>query len=199
MTQWVEGLLDQLGYPGIAFLMLLENAVPPVPSEVVMPLAGVTASGGKLSPWLAVLAGTVGAVLGSFAWFYVGRWLGVERLRRFASGKGRALGLKEADVDASVRFFERHGGAAVLVGKFVPGIRTWIAIPAGVFGMSALRFALYAAAGTLFWNSVLVALGYFLKDQWREISSTAGTVGTIVVTLAIAGVIAWLVRRRRLN
>src|SRR3546814_2039510 len=115
--------------------MLAENVFPPIPSEVILPLAGYTAAQGRGSLWVVAIAGTLGSAAGAVLWYYVGRWIGIERLKRFASRHGRWLTLTPGEVDHVDRWFDRYGRWAVLFGRMVPGVRTLLSVPAGVSGM----------------------------------------------------------------
>lgn len=114
--------------------MFLENVFPPIPSEVIMPAAGFAAGQGRLSLIGVIVAGTVGSVAGALFWYYVGKWIGADRLRRWAGRHGRWLTLAPKDIDRVDRWFDQHSGKAVFLGRLVPALRTLISVPAGVFG-----------------------------------------------------------------
>jgi membrane protein DedA with SNARE-associated domain len=138
-------------------MMLAENVFPPIPSELIMPLAGFVAAKGQLNPVLVVLAGTLGSLLGALPWYYAGRWLGEARVCAFAARHGRWLTLGEKEIGQAIRWFERHGRIAVLVGRLVPTVRTLISLPAGMARMPLLPFLAYSAVGTLAWTAALTA------------------------------------------
>jgi membrane protein YqaA with SNARE-associated domain len=131
MFDWITGLVERTGYVGIALLMLAENVFPPIPSELIMPLAGFAAAQGELGMAGVVAAGTAGALAGALLWYGLGRWVGLERLKRWAAEHGRWLTVSPDDLDRAAAWFGRHGGAAVLVGRLVPAVRTLISVPAG--------------------------------------------------------------------
>ncbi len=145
MFDWIAQLIDRAGYAGIALMMFLEGIFPPIPSWLVMPLAGFEASEGRFSPLAVVLAGTVGSTLGAICWYFVGRLVGVERLKGFAARHGHWLTLTPAQVDRADRWFDRHGSAAVMFARVVPVVRLLISVPAGVFAMDLRHFILFTA------------------------------------------------------
>ena len=132
--------------------MLIDNVFPPIPSEVIMPLAGFAAARGQLSLIGVFLAGTAGSLSGALVWYGVGRWVGRERLKRFAARHGRWLTLSPAEIDRAGGWFARRGGITVLVGRVIPGVRSLISVPAGVAGMPLTPFLVYSAVGTIVWN-----------------------------------------------
>ncbi len=183
LTAWVgEG-----GYFAVAFLMFLENVVPPIPSEVIMPLAGYAASRGDLSLPLAILAGSAGSLAGAWLWYGIGRWIGAERLERGAARYGRWLTLSPLDVRRAIGWFDRFGGATVLVGRLVPAVRTLISVPAGIVRMPTGRFLLFSTIGTLIWTSVLAGLGYLLGGQYEAIEGWLDPVSKGIVAMLVLG------------
>ena len=170
MFDWVTGLVGQTGYLGIAFLMLAENVFPPIPSELIMPLAGFTAARGELNIVGVVVAGTAGSIAGALLWYYVGRWVGCERLERNAARYGRWLTIAPEEVDDAMRWFRRHGGKAVLIGRLIPAVRTLISVPAGIFDMRLPVFLAYTGVGTAAWTALLAGAGYLLEGQYRQVS-----------------------------
>ena len=187
MFDWITALVRQTGYLGIAFLMLAENVFPPIPSELIMPLAGFTAARGHLSLVLVIAAGTLGSLAGVSLWYWVGVRLGADRLRRLARRHGRWLTLSPADVDRAEGWFDRHGGAAVLLGRLVPTVRTLISVPAGVSGMPFWRFLAYSAVGTLAWTALLALAGYWLEASYDRVADVVGPVSNVLVGLLVAG------------
>lgn len=181
MTDWVTSMLEPGGYLMVAALMFLENLFPPIPSEVVMPLAGYAAQRGKLDIFLVTLAGSVGSLAGACFWYAVGRWLGCDRLKRFAAKHGRWLTLTPQEVDQADRWFDRHGGKAVFFGRLVPGVRTLISVPAGISDMSFRRFLAYTTAGTLVWTALLAAGGWFLGRNHEQLAAWMSPVSNVIV------------------
>ena len=171
MENWVGSIIESLGYAGVAFLMFFENLFPPIPSEVVMPLSGYTAAQGKLSIFGVIVAGTFGSVVGAVFWYYVARWLGEDRLKRWARKHGRWITLGPSDIERADDWFDRYGGWVVFFGRLVPTIRTLVAIPAGLFGMPLGRYLVLTTLGSAIWTGVLAAIGWWLGSQWTSISS----------------------------
>lgn len=178
--------LNGAGYLGIAALMFLENLFPPIPSEIIMPAAGFGAGQGRLSLLGVIVAGTVGSVAGALFWYYVGKWIGADRLRRWAGRHGRWLTLAPNDLERVDRWFDRHSGKAVFFGRLVPALRTLISVPAGVFGMGLPRFLLFTTLGTALWTALLAGAGYLLEGQYRIVAAYLNPVTNIIVALAIA-------------
>ena len=186
MFDWITGFVGRSGYLGVLLLMLAENVVPPIPSELIMPLAGFTAAQGQLSIGLVVLAGTAGSVLGALFWYYVGRWLGDDRLKRLAARHGRWLTIHPGDVDRANDWFGRHGGKAIFFGHFVPAVRTLISVPAGIAGMPLPSFLAWTTLGTGLWTGLLAGAGYVLQSQYRLVADYLNPVSTVLVVLIVA-------------
>ena len=194
VTEWLIRLMDRLGSPGAGLAVALESVFPPIPSELVLPLAGFTASRGSLDVVAAVVWTTVGSVVGAVALYGLGAWLGEDRLRRVA---GRIPLVDPADLDRADGWFARHGSKAVFFGRMVPGVRSLISIPAGVARMPLLRFGLLTAGGSLFWNTALILAGYLLGDQWEQVRRYVGHVQQVLVVAVAAAVVVLVVRRVR--
>jgi membrane protein DedA with SNARE-associated domain len=191
MFEWVSNFVAESGYLGIALLMLAENIFPPIPSELIMPLAGFAAGRGELNFVLAVISGSIGSVAGATFWYFIGYWFGLERLRRIAARHGRWLTVSPKKVDKTQRFFLRHSRKAVFLGRLVPAVRTLISVPAGIAGMGLGKFLLYSSLGTVIWTTALAGAGYFLGDRYEEVSHWLNPVTSVIVL----GVVAWYVYR----
>ncbi len=174
-------MIEDMGYLGIALLMFLENVFPPLPSEVIMPMAGFTASEGKLSLSGVLIAGTGGTLLGACFWYAVARSLGDERLKRWARKHGRWITLSANQIDGLERRFERHSRWAIPLGHLIPGIRTLISIPAGIFGMGLSRFLFLTVLGAGIWTSALGTAGYVLGREFDEIDRYLGPASTAIM------------------
>ena len=194
MTQWVFSIVDRLGELGIGLLIFLENVVPPVPSEVILPLAGFRARTGALNVWLAWPAATAGSVLGAIVLYGLGAWLGYDRLHALA-GKRWFFLTSQKDLDRGQRIFERHGGKVVLLGRCVPVIRSLVSIPAGIVRMPLPRFLLLTAIGSGVWNAMFIGLGWYLGDHWDRVQTWLGPVTYVVLGLALVGLV-WLAVRK---
>ena len=194
---WIISVMETLSYWGIALLMFLENIVPPIPSEVVMPFAGFTAKQGDLSLWGAIVAGTLGSLLGTTAWYGLAWLVGTERLKDWADNYGRWLGIRRGDIEKADRWFDEWGHWAILVGRMIPGIRTLISIPAGFSEMPFTRFLLYTLIGTGAWTALLAGLGYMLGENWKSIEQYVGWISLAVVATLLVAAVIWIWRRRR--
>lgn len=181
MFEWTVPIVRDTGYFGIAFLMLAENVFPPIPSELIMPLAGFTAASGELDIVLAILAGSAGSLAGAVFWYYVGAWIGADRLRFWAARHGRWLTATPSDIDQACAWFSRYCGSAVLIGRMVPAVRTFISVPAGITGMSFGKFLALSYIGTLAWTSVLAGAGYLLEARYVAVSEWLNPVSNVVV------------------
>lgn len=192
VLDWVVEVMRTLGAPGVGFATALETVFPPVPSEVVLPLAGYTASEGHYGVVAAVVWATVGSLVGALVLYALGAAWGQERLAATAE---RIPLLHARDVDRAVEWFGRHGRAAIFVGRLVPGIRSLISIPAGVDRMPLLQFSAYTTAGSLIWNAALILAGYELGEQWHHVEGYVGPASRIVYA-ALAIAVLWFVVRR---
>lgn len=190
--EWITRLMEALGSPGAGLAVALENVFPPVPSEVILPLAGFTAGQGKISLIAAILWTTAGSVVGALVLYGLGHWLGLNRMRRIAD---RMPFVSVSDVDKADEWFGKHGNMAVFVGRMVPVVRSLISIPAGVSGMPIAKFMLYTAAGSLVWNTALILAGYFLGENYELVDRYLGWVSTAVLA-ALAIAIVWFVVSR---
>jgi membrane protein DedA with SNARE-associated domain len=196
LLEWIPKLMDQLGYFGIGLLMFLENLFPPIPSELIMPLAGFTVAKGDMSFVPAVVAGVVGTVLGAYPWYYIGKFVSEERLEHLADKYGKWLGLGASDIHKANNWFNKHGGKAVFFCRLVPGVRTLISLPAGINGMALLPFTLYSTLGTTLWVGFLTAAGYKLGDHYDLVDQYLGPVSKIVLISLIIFFVLWIVRKR---
>jgi membrane protein DedA with SNARE-associated domain len=181
MAGWIENMVSSTGVVGVALLMFLENVFPPIPSELIMPLAGYTAAKGGANIVLVILAGSIGSLAGATFWYAIGRWVGEERLKRFADRYGRWLTLSRRDIDKADDWFDRHGAKAVFFGRLVPTVRTLISVPAGLSEMPLPRFLLWSGAGTLIWTTLLALLGWWLGDRYEEVEAWINPVSNVIV------------------
>jgi membrane protein DedA with SNARE-associated domain len=189
LIDWTVSLMEVIGPVGAGIAIALENIFPPIPSEVVLPVAGLTASRGSFTLAEALIWTTVGSVVGAFLLYGLGRWLGADRLRRAA----RHIPLvKVQDVDRTVAWFERHGALAVFFGRMIPVFRSLISIPAGVSKMPLWQFGVLTAAGSALWNTIFVLAGYFLGENWHIVETYANIFQYIVIAV-VALAVAWFV------
>lgn len=194
MFDWITSFLDSGGALAIAALMLLENVFPPIPSELIMPLAGFNAARGGTPLWLAILAGGLGSLAGAYFWYLAGRAFGAHRLRRLIASHGRWLTLTLSEFEAAEGWFQRHGRAVVFFGRFIPTVRTLISIPAGIERMPQGQFLLFTALGSFIWSGGLALAGYLLEDQYENVEHWIDPLSTAVV-IGIIALYLWRVIR----
>jgi membrane protein DedA with SNARE-associated domain len=198
MSDWVIKLIEQTSYVGVFLLMFLETVFPPVPSEVIMPLAGLGAARGQMTLWGVILSGTAGAMFGNFFWYLLARVIGIGRFRPFIERHGRWLTLDWYDVEKAQRLFGRFGGIVVGLGRMLPTVRSVVSIPAGLLHMRLKSFLIWSTIGTAAWSSALAIAGYLLGQQFEEIEKVVGPLSTAII-VAIVAAYAWrqLTWRRR--
>lgn len=194
MGGWITNTLTSMGYAGVVWLTFLENVFPPIPSELIMPLAGYLVAQGHMTLVGAVLAGTAGSMLGALLLYGLGRWYGEARLKRFAERHGRWLTLSPGDIDRASKWFARRGSWAVFICRLIPGLRSLISIPAGVHRMSLTKFLIATAFGTLLWTGLLVWLGQLLGENFEQVGRYIDPV-TKVVLGGLLVVYVWRVIR----
>jgi membrane protein DedA with SNARE-associated domain len=200
----VQHFIATYGYLAIFVLMLAESACIPVPSELIMTFGGALAAGAVPGTSLnlagVILAGTAGNVAGSYIAWAVGRYLGLPALTRLTRGRraGRVW-LRERDLDRAVGWFDRHGGKAVLIGRVLPVIRTFISLPAGIAGMAPVRFGVYTTVGCIPWTAALATAGYAVGANWESIVSAFHGPTYIIAAVVLLGVVVlvWRYWRRR--
>lgn len=196
---WVLGLIDSLGELGVGLAVLIETFVPPIPSEAILPVAGFLAYEGRMNFWGAWAAATVGVLVGALIWYAIGAAIGRDRTRRLV---GRIPLLDHADFDKAEAFFARWGARAVLFGRCVPLVRSFISIPAGIERMRIWSFALYTTLGSAVWNGIWIGLGYAFGPAIKPVlEQWSGLISNIAVG-AIALLVLWFIAsriRRRLK
>jgi len=185
MDQFVQSLMDNFGVFGIGLLMFLENIFPPIPSEIIMPLAGYQAATGQVSMVSVIVAGTIGSLLGILPWYYLGLVVGEKRIERLADRYGRWITMTAEDVEAADRWFRRYGLWAVTFGRLVPTVRTLISIPAGLARMPMPLFLAFSAIGTVVWTAGLAFAGYLLAQQYERVNDYIGPVSNAVIAIVV--------------
>ncbi|MDP9999652.1 DedA family protein [Pseudarthrobacter sulfonivorans] len=194
ISEWVVGVMEVVGAPGAGLIVALENLFPPLPSEVILPLAGFTASRGSFSLLDAIMWTTAGSVLGAYILYALGGWLGRERTRALV----RRIPLVNVDdVDKVEAWFARHGSKAVFFGRLVPLFRSLVSIPAGIEKMPVWRFLGLTFAGSFIWNSVLIMAGFFLGENWHVVEQYAGIFQKVVIAAVVILVVAFVLRKVR--
>ena len=196
MFDKIVEIVSAFGYIGVFLLMLLENIFPPIPSELIMPLAGFVAARGDLNFIAVIVVGTAGSVVGALPWYYAGAKLGQARMKRFAERWGHWLTLSPEDVDKASEWFDRHGKGAVFFGRLIPAVRTLISVPAGIAGMSMTKFLIYSTLGSLIWTALLALAGYLLESQYEKVSEYMNPISTGVVVLMVLYYLYRLIRQR---
>ncbi len=199
LATWVQDVIEQLGYLGVALLVVLENVFPPIPSEIVLPFAGFVAQQGSDSVVLMILAATVGSVVGALIMYWIAAIIGDERLHAFTRRFGKWVQIREADLTRAEEWFDRHAMSAVLVGRCVPLIRSVVSIPAGFRRMKLIPYIAYTFLGSLVWNIALVGAGAVLGENWERVEPVVATFQWIVIVVILAGLarVAYVVVQRR--
>lgn len=197
MDDWIIHLVNDTGYWGVAFLMFLETIFPPVPSEVIMTVAGVSSARGNMHFGGVVASGTAGAMLGNYLWFLLAHRFGKERLQRFLEKHGRWLTLHWTDVERGQLLFKKHGSIIILVARMLPTFRSLISIPAGLFTMSHRRFLVFSTIGTAGWSAALAGAGYALGSQFADVEKILGPLSTAVIVLIVVGYLWRLFKWKR--
>ena len=190
---WVRNTVSAGGYPALAGLILGENLFPPLPSELILPLAGYYVGQGEMTFILAVLAATIGSVVGALILYAIARYGGRAVVLRF----GKVLRVKARDLDRGDEWFDRHGSWVVLFGRLVPGARSLVSIPAGLSEMPVVKFTALTAAGSTAWNAALIGAGWALGEHYEKVGGIVGPIGTAVVALTVLAVLALVLRAYR--
>ncbi len=193
---WVVGVIDSIGPVGVGALIALENVFPPIPSEVILPFAGFSASRGDLDPLLAWVAATVGALVGAYVLYAVGALIGYDKVHRLA-GKRWFVLFSQADLARGERFFDDHGSKVVLLGRFVPFVRSVVSVPAGFARMPLWRFTALTAIGSGLWNALFIYAGYRLGDRWDQVQQYLQPISYVAVAALSAGLLFLIVRQTR--
>lgn len=194
IAAWAVHLMDILGAPGAGIAVFAENLFPPIPSEVILPLAGLAASRGDLGLIEVLVWVTLGSLVGALLLYGLGALLGLARLRAIAE---RIPLLGVSDVDRTDAWFARHGAKSVFFGRMVPVFRSLISIPAGITRMNLALFAALTFAGSAIWNTILVIAGYLLGENWNAIGPIAGISQWIVVGAVVVVIAVFVIRRLR--
>jgi membrane protein DedA with SNARE-associated domain len=194
MDDWIIHLVNSTGYWGVAFLMFIETVFPPVPSEVIMTLAGVSAARGNMTLAGVIASGTFGAMVGNYLWFWLAIKFGPKRLKPFLAKYGRWLTLHWTDVERGQTLFTKYGAIIVLIARMLPTFRSLISIPAGIFQMSHLRFLAFSTIGTAGWSAALAGAGYALGSQFSDVEKILGPLSTGIIAFIVVGYVWRLVR-----
>jgi membrane protein DedA with SNARE-associated domain len=191
----IEQIIGTLGYGGIAFLMVIENIFPPIPSELVVPFAGFLISKGEMNFIAVVIASSIGTIIGTTFLFYLGKWLGEERLRLLLRNYGKYFFFPESSYDKALESFHKHDKAIVFWSRLVPGLRSVISLPAGVANVPLPRFLFYTTLGTLIWNTLLAGGGVLLGNNWARMMEFVDRFKYIILPIIAVLIVAWVVRQ----
>ncbi|MEL6899520.1 MAG: DedA family protein [Cyanobacteria bacterium J06606_4] len=193
IAEQVTSAIALFGYWGIAFLMILENVIPPIPSELIMPLAGFAAARGEMDMLGAIISGTVGSVLGGLVWYYIGQIFGIERICSLADRYGKWLGVSSREVLSTQQWFSQRGGYwAIGLGRLVPGIRTYISVPAGIANMPMFNFLLFSTLGSVVWITFLAWAGYLLGENYDRVAEFLGPISKVVLISLAVLLVGWV-------
>jgi membrane protein DedA with SNARE-associated domain len=192
VAEWAIGLIEWLGLPGVALAIALENLFPPLPSELILPVAGFAASQGTLNLFAVILWATLGSVVGALALYVIGVWLGRDRVHKILV---KVPLVSVEDVNKTEAWFDKHGKWTVFFGRMIPIFRSLISIPAGVTRMPLWYFIPLTAAGSLIWNTIFIVAGYYLGENWAAVEQYAGIIQDIVIIAVILAIAIFIVRR----
>lgn len=187
---WIVGVISAMGYGGVVFLMAIESANIPLPSEIIMPFSGFLVSRGELNLWLVGLAGAVGCVVGSAFSYWLGFWGG----RPLVTKYGKYILISHHDLDLADRWFRKRGEITIFVGRLLPVVRTFISFPAGISRMNFARFLLYSFLGSLPWCLALALIGQKMGENWENLRSYFHKFDYIILVLILAGLVWWIWR-----
>lgn len=192
IEEWATDLMESLGAPGAGIAIALENLFPPLPSELILPLAGFTASQGDMNLLAAIVCTTLGSVIGAYAFYAIGALLGRDRTVALAV---RLPLLKLSDIERTEAWFARHGTKAVFFGRMIPLFRSFVSLPAGVERMPLVTFGLLTALGSLIWNSLFILGGYALGENWHRVTDYVGAYSKVVLVAVALAVVAFVALR----
>ena len=186
---WVEQIISSMGYVGLYVVMFLENVFPPIPSEVVLPLAGSLTLTGRFSIFWITIIGMLGSLTGAFLFYGLGKWLGESRVRTIIEKYGRYALLSTDDLDRSLEWFDKYDDWVIFFSRMVPIVRSLISIPAGIANMKITKFSFYTILGTALWSFLLAIGGRLLGEQWPLIAEFINTYQNIVLVVAASAVL----------
>lgn len=193
LQTWSEKIMFALGYPGIFLVMFLECVFPPIPSEVVMPLAGFLVSQGRFNFIWVIVSGTLGSLAGALVLYWLGSWADEAIVRRWTRKYGKWLQITETDIDRVMAWFSRFGQPVIFFGRMVPIIRSLISIPAGLDHMKMGAFLLYTTAGSVIWNLLLTYGGMLLGENWEVILGWLDAYENVVLILLVVLLVVFVI------
>lgn len=196
LTEWIISVMEQLGYWGIALLMFLDNVFPPIPSEIIMPSAGYSASQGELLLVEVIMAGCSGSLLAAALLYWIGYKFNHDAIFKFVDRYGKYLFIKSADVKKSLSWFEHYGHRIVFFGRMIPAVRSLISIPAGMSHMPFWKFMFYSTLGTIIWTTFLACVGFYFGENQQLMHQIFSNVSYVIIAI-VAVIIAWIFYRRQ--
>ncbi len=195
--EWVTGVIETLGYPGLTVLVALENVFPPIPSEIILPLAGFLVGQNRFSFLLVLIATTLGSLIGALILYAVGLAIGQRRVNSLVQRFGHWALLTPDDLTRAENWFDRYGPIAVFTGRLLPVVRSLVSIPAGYRRMPLGQFLLLTGCGSALWNGALVGLGWALGENWHVIEEYVGWLQYIVIAVVAVLVLRFVWQRLR--
>ena len=195
LTEWIISIMEQLGYLGIALLMFLDNIFPPIPSEIIMPSAGYSASQGELLLVGVIIAGCIGSLVAAAILYWIGYKFNHDSIFRFLYRYGKYLFIKSPDVKKSLDWFEHYGHRIVFFGRMIPAVRSLISIPAGMSHMPFWKFMFYSSLGTIIWTTFLACVGFYFGENQALMQNIFSQVSHFIIIVVIAMII-WILYRR---
>jgi membrane protein DedA with SNARE-associated domain len=195
LTEWIISIMEQLGYLGIALLMFLDNIFPPIPSEIIMPSAGYSASQGELLLAGVIIAGCIGSLVAAAILYWIGYKFNHDSIFRFVDRYGKYLFIKSNDVKKSLDWFEHYGHRIVFFGRMIPAVRSLISIPAGMSHMPFWKFMFFSSLGTIIWTTFLACVGFYFGENQALMQNIFSQVSHFIIIVVIA-IIIWILYRR---
>ena len=199
LEEWVLSIMEKLGYLGIAFLMFLDNVFPPIPSEIIMPSAGYTASKGELTLIGVIIAGSICSIAAAMLLYWVGRKVPQPQLFKFIERYGKYLRIQVTDLEKALNWFNKHGHRIVFFGRMIPAVRSLISIPAGMSRMPFAKFMIYSSVGTIIWTSFLAYLGYHFSENQALMTAIMQRMSYFILTIVAIYIAWWCFKRFYLN
>ncbi len=199
---WAQSIIKSMGYPGLGLVMFLENVFPPIPSELVLPLAGFLTLDGSFTLLGVTVVGAIGSVAGAYFFYGLGRWFDETRVRYLIQRFGKWFMLSEADLDRALEWFARYDEYVIFFGRMVPIVRSLISVPAGLASMNMVRFSIYTAVGTALWSFLLAFAGRLLGQQWHMVTDLVSKYEHFVLiagVLVVVGFFAYRLYKRRVT
>jgi membrane protein DedA with SNARE-associated domain len=195
IVRWAEGVIQSLGEIGVALVILIETVIPPIPSELLLPLAGKLVADGKFNFVTMLIAATIGSVAGATLLYGIARWAGEHAVQRWVERWGKWLLVTRNDLDRSREWFRKHGNLTVLIARLIPGLRSLVSIPAGLSSMPFGQFLAFTALGSFAWNLILIGAGVALGSQYHLVEDWLDPLSPIIYALVILAVLAFIGKR----